>query len=409
MQEQVLDTMTFSRQEAEAIFLQRNLRLITSKLAINEAEAQVIQAKQWPNPTLSIGEINPWSNPSSEQLPYLFGTWGNTSQIAIEIEQLILTAGKRKKLVALEQVGVEMAQQYFEDLLLTLKVEFRNNLTNLQFVQYQMTVYEQQLDNIRQLLNGYKNQYQQGNVSGSEYLRLKASELDFIREINELRKSRNELQRELKTLMGLPFNQTIMLTDEGFLPDLTHLKNLNPVALIDTAMHRRPDLKAALLENDYFTKKLTYEKALRKPDITFQVNYDRGGNIMHDFVGFGLAMDLPFFNRNQGNIKAAGINLDRSRLFATEKEISAQAEIMQVYNDLVATLDLYESLDPDYEQELERLLESHRRNFVNRNMSILEYLDFLEAYLNSKNNILSTKKELNEQYELLQYSVGAVL
>ncbi len=404
--QQAADTLVLSRQEAEATFLQRNLQLIASRLDIQEAEAQVIQAKLWPNPTLSVGEINLWSNPSAEQLPYLAGTWGNTSQIAVEVEQLILTAGKRNKLVAMEQVGVEMAKQYFEDLLRSLKVEFRMHLTNLQFLQYQLDIYQQQLGNIRQLLRGYQNQYQQGNVSQREYLRLKASELDFVKSINEWKRSRNELERELKALMGLPAQLTIVLTEEGFLPDLAKLEGLNPVALIDTALSHRPDLRAANLETDYFTKKLTYERALRSPDVSLQANYDRGGNIMYDFVGFGISMDLPFFHKNQGNIKAAGIAVDRSKLLAEEKSIRIQAEIIQVYDDLRAAVELYEGLDASYEEELERLLVNHHRNFLERNISMLEYLDFLEAYLSSKHTILSTKKELNDYYEGLQYSTG---
>src|SRR5690606_5654663 len=100
------DTLVVTPVEAETIFLQRNLRLLAGKLDIEMAKAQVIQARLWPNPVLSIGEVNLWSNQGAEALGRLFGDWGNHAQVAVDMEQLIQTAGKRKKLVAVEEIGV---------------------------------------------------------------------------------------------------------------------------------------------------------------------------------------------------------------------------------------------------------------------------------------------------------------
>ncbi|WHT38399.1 hypothetical protein QNH98_15395 [Myroides sp. mNGS23_01] len=37
---------------------------------------------------------------------------------------------------------------------------------------------------------------------------------------------------------------------------------------------------------------------------------------------------------------------------------------------------------------------------------MIEYLDFVEAYVDNKNILLETKKELNEQLENLQFAIG---
>ena len=37
---------------------------------------------------------------------------------------------------------------------------------------------------------------------------------------------------------------------------------------------------------------------------------------------------------------------------------------------------------------------------------MLEYMDFLETFIDNKMIILDTKKELNEYFENLQYAVG---
>ncbi|RZJ64647.1 MAG: TolC family protein, partial [Flavobacterium sp.] len=191
------DTISLNRRQAETIFLEKNLLLVSEALNIPIAEAQAAQAKLWPNPTLEVSEVNLWSNAKSEQLPPLWGNFGRTSEIVVSVEQLILTAGKRKKMVAMEKVATEMAQQYFEDFLRNIKIEFRNNLTELQYVQLQEAVYKKQVGSMQKLLNAYSKQAGQGNISKGEYLRLKASQLEFLKELADLQKDNNRLQKEL--------------------------------------------------------------------------------------------------------------------------------------------------------------------------------------------------------------------
>jgi len=403
------DTLTITRVEAETIFLKSNLRLLSEKLNIDQAEAQVIQAKLWPNPRLEVGEINLWSNAKSEQLPPISGNWGRTSEITVGLEQLIYTAGKRKKLTAMEKVGVEIAQEYFQDLLRIVKVEFRNNLTNLQYVQEKQNVYQKQLVSIQKLLNAYSNQAKQGNISKAEFIRLKASELEFVKELSDLQKQNNQLQKELKTLMNLSPQHFLKISKENFVPNLEKTENINLATLSSSVLENRPDVKVSILEEKYNNRKYKYEKAQRTPDVTFLATYDRGGNIMNDFVGFGFAIDLPFFSRNQGNIKSAKIEIQKSQYLKEEKNNQAQNEVIQAYEDLIVAKKLYENIDASYENDLDKLLESHLKNFAQRNTSMLEYLDFVEAYLENKTIILDSKKELNEHFEELQFVIGKEL
>jgi len=403
------DTLKISRAEAETIFLKNNLKLLSEKLNIDQAEAQVVQAKLWPNPTLEVSEINLWSNAYSEQLPPISGDWGKTSQVAVSLEQMVQTAGKRKKMIAMEKVGVEMAHEYFNDFLRVLKVEFRNNLTDLQYVQQKQDIYKKQLNSMQKLLKAYENQAKQGNISRSEFIRLKASELEFLKEISDLQKENNQLQKELKTLMNISPASYLKITDDKFVPELAKLENINLADLTSSALENRPDVKVSVLEEKYNERKLKYELAQRTPDLTFGINYDRGGNIMNDFLGIGFSMDLPFFNRNQGNIKVAKFDIEKSNYSKTEKNNEAQNEVIKAFEDVLVAKKMYENTNEDYEKDLDTLLDSYFRNFAQRNTSMLEYLDFVEAYLQNKTIILDSKKELNEHFEELQFVVGKEL
>lgn len=79
---------------------------------------------------------------------------------------------------------------------------------------------------------------------------------------------------------------------------------------------------------------------------------------------------------------------------------------MLAYNDLMASVSFLESIDPSYGDELESLLDSYTRNFRERNISMLEYLDFLETYLQNRDIILGSAKNAREKLEDLQFEIG---
>lgn len=409
------DTLKVSRAESEAIVLKENLLLIAQKLEISQAEAMVLQARRWPNPTVEIDEVNLWATPrqlnvfGDELQGFNGGDFGRNQQFAFSIEQLIQTAGKRRKLVALEEVSAAQSTQYFEDLLRNLKVEFRNGLTKLQYLQFSRSIYENQHESLKLLTAAYQRQLEMGNVQQGEYVRLKAFELEIARILHELNEEANEAQKELKLLMRLPASTYLEVSDDGYFRDKPQWQRLALIDIIEQAKEHRPDYKIAQLAESYYGKLYEYERSQRIPDLTLKAGYDRGGNFMYNFVGFGISMDLPFFNRNQGNIRHAQIGRDRAEIMSQQQVLAIENEIMLSYQNLSQAADFLEQIDPDFEPQLEELLNSYTKNFSNRNISLLEYIDFVNAYLDNKKIILEAVRALNEQVEELNYAVGTDL
>uniref|UniRef100_UPI00240A68DE TolC family protein n=1 Tax=Avrilella dinanensis TaxID=2008672 RepID=UPI00240A68DE len=331
---------------------------------------------------------------------------GRNQQIAFELEQLVQTAGKRKKLIALEEVDVSKAEQYFEDLLRGLKLELRNQLTDLQYIQQSIKVHQNLIDNISTLTNAYQNQLNKGNISKAEYVRLKAQELEIQKEILELTRESNEIQKELKLLLRTNPTVSIEITDDGFVKDTKPYEAIFIEQIVLDAKENRPDYKLALLEEEYSNKLLSYEKAQRIPDLTFGVNYDRNGNTMLDFVGFGVSFDLPVFNRNKGGIKKAQISIESAKYQKEQTVLTIENEIFLAYKSLQQAVDFVKSIEPDYEKDLDLLLENYTKNFTSKNVSMLEYFDFMDAYLENKKIILEAQKDVNQKAEEFNYSLG---
>src|SRR5690606_21298760 len=78
------DTVRLSRTEAEARFLKENMMLMAGKMKVSEAEALVQQARLWPNPNLTVDQVNLWATArqtgGGEVVPPLWGAFGRNRQ-----------------------------------------------------------------------------------------------------------------------------------------------------------------------------------------------------------------------------------------------------------------------------------------------------------------------------------------
>lgn len=407
---QAQDTIRLSRQESEAVFLSENLSLLAEKLNVPKAEAAVQQAKLWPNPNVTFDQVNFWATDrqtgGQEVSPELWNGFGKNQQFALEIEQLIYTAGKRKKMVALEKVSVEQSKQYFEDLLRNLKIEFRSLLTDLQYIQLQQKSLKNLFVSVQELTTAYERQLNLQNISKSEYARLKAKELELKKEIFDLQKSSSEVQKELKILLHQNPNSILVIAEEGFEREVEESQILFATDFMEQAEGTRPDLQLAVLEEDYYSKLYDYERAQRVPDFSLKAAYDRNGSTMLDFVGFGISIDLPIFNRNQGNIKIAQLGIEQSKIQTQQVRHEIQSEIFRNTQDLLNAIQLRDQIKKDYDLSLDELLSAHNKNLKNRNISMLEYLDFVDAYIDNQKTVLDVSKEVNDALEELNFAVG---
>lgn len=102
----------------------------------------------------------------------------------------------------------------------------------------------------------------------------------------------------------------------------------------------------------------------------------------------------------------AEIGIEQSQFLYEEKTLSVETELVVAYRNLSEAIAFSENIDADYETTLDSLLKSFTKNFSDSNISLLEFIDFLEAYMDNKEIILEAGKELHEKAEALNYAVG---
>ncbi|MGJ1386253.1 TolC family protein [Sphingobacterium spiritivorum] len=392
-----------SKEQIEQQFLSSNLDLLAGKYKIEQSRAAILQAKLWPNPTFSISEVNLWKNNPVETMSPLIGNWGRNQQVALELEQLIETAGKRKKRVRLEQLNLKNQELEFEETLRNLKFDLRESVIELQKLQGQESLYQSQFELFRNLSEAFEKQWKQGNVSEMEYVRIHSEMLSFENELAEIRASKIDLIKKIKTYSNVEGPESIALANalqinNYVIPDLLRWK--------ETALENRADFRMASNQLDISRQQLVIEKAERKPNVQLSLGYDRGGNVMPDFIGLGASIELPVFNRNQGNIRIAQLEIEKSTAELTQNKLMIVNEIDATVQRLVQLQRILEKLSGSFDKQLDLSLEKYTRNFQNRNISVMEFVDFVSSYLENKKNLIDRKEQYLKTIEELQYVIG---
>jgi cobalt-zinc-cadmium efflux system outer membrane protein len=390
------------KSEIEQVFLSHNLTLMAQRFHIQQAEAAVLQAKLWPNPKFSIGEINLWKNSSSEELPPLIGKYGRYQQLEMELEQTIELAGKRKKRVQLQLLEKENSQLQFEELLRNLKYDLRTQCLELQILQEKERLYTNQVDIFNTLAQSYQNQWKEGNVSEMDYLRIQSESIAFGNKLNEIQQEKIAKMNAVAAYLGAK-GKALFIAD-----------TLGTPAFIGTRQHEwkimaldnRSDYKIIHNESKKGKAQLEIEKAERIPNLEVSVNYDRGGNIMRDFIGLGVAMDLPLFNRNQGNIKIAKLELEKNKVEIEQFRIDIEREIDFLSARLSNLESSLKATDNGFDGKLDVALERYVRNFQQQRLTIVEFIDFINNYMENKESILERRAKYLQYREELSYLIG---
>ncbi len=399
----VCQSQTYGLQQLEASFLQNNYALLAQKFEIGRAEAEIVQEKLWPNPTLAISEVNLWANGTAETLPRLFGSYGRGQQLSVELEQLIETAGKRSKRVAIKQIEHRSSVYAFEELVRELKKELRQTYYQLSSLFQERKQLAAIIDLFTQLSEQYGRQAALQNVSKADYYRVQ-SELITLRK--ELANLDDDVAAYLETLRVLTKIDDISLTQLALLSDDNNTLKAVPADLLAMALDQNIGLKRQNLQVEQAGKQWQLEKSQRKPDLTLQLGYDRGGNIMQDFIGLGVSLDLPVFNRNSGNIKAAKFQLEKEEANQQALKWALENAVVRLQGQLQRYQQALLEWPIAAVQEQEDILNRYKKHMQSGQVTLIEFIDFTQASRDAHKAYLDTWENYKITYEELQYLVG---
>jgi outer membrane protein, heavy metal efflux system len=391
-------TLKLDIAQAENRFLQKNLVLLSSKYNIDIAKALEKQAKLWDNPTL-LFEQNIYNQYTNK-----YFDMSSAGQTAVQIQQLILLAGKRNKRIDLQKYNTTLNEYQFYNLMRTLRLELMNNFYSLHFSQQKLQALEKQILPLRDLAVAYEEQLGKGNVSMKEVSRLRS--LLFKLETDRIGLYNEELtfSASLKTLLAVKGDTTLEPVYQESVSNWLEDKKVEELA--EDAKIHRSDLLA--YETNVKMQQANYklQKAIAIPDVSVGGLYDRAGSYIYNYYAMTLNFSLPVFNRNQNFIKIAKDQIDQSRLDYENLSLTLENEVTFSYLKALELHKSYTTFSKTAFENVEQLQKAIIENYQKRNITLIEFVDFYESYKDNINAYLDLQLARERALEELNYTVG---
>ena len=393
------DTLRLSIPQAEKLFLQNSLALLSAKYNIDANKALIEQAKLWDNPVL----ITDQSVYDGKFFRYKTQDGQQYGQVFIQVQQLIRTAGKRTKLAQLATDNTTLAQQQFYDILRSLRYTLQNDFIETAHLLKIKNVYDAEIGEVEKTVAAMNEVYKLGDISLKENMRLKALLFSLQNELVNINTQLIPLQGEIKLLLQSTDSSFIQPVLTYHLPDLIKTSLPTIDSLVNLANTNRPDVQIAKTQLSFQQHNLVYQKALAKPDITVAPEFDRLSSYQPNYVGVTVSMPLNLFNKNQGNIKSSQFSIKQQEVQLNYQTDKIRNEVTTTFQKIKYYQGINNQQQLSFSESYQNLYENVLKSYKARQISLLDFTDFLDSYKDTRLKLIEQHIGLVKSMAELNY------
>ncbi len=356
------------------VLVKQNLDLEAYRLEIPMADADVLTANLRANPIFYADtQLIPYGH-------YSFLRPGGPPQSDININYPLDVSFKRLARTRSARAARKVTEAQLQDAI-------RNSIDNLYTVYVDavaaaLTVKfsETYAKGIRRLLDRNERLFKAGLIREADVLAVRAKLEMAELQVRESSQAKIKANRDLTLILNLSLDRADaleVLDPIGQLRDVPQPRD----ELVSKALAGRPDLLAIKLGVVRAGADVRLAKANAYQDIyvlyqpyTYQNNTYLGVPSAYSWT-LGVTAALPFYNRNQGNITRAKLNVDQTKLQATSQERQVVSDVMDATQELqqsyISVVEFRREIIP----ASKRMREAAFKLYDRGETSVLDYLE----------------------------------
>ena len=380
------DTFVLSFSLAKELLNKNNIELKRGNVEVSISEAELKQDRLFENPEISIQHnIN---NPVTGRY-FEFGYDGQTD---IQLSQRIYIGGQRAEKVRMKKANVQRTKAELKNTERLLLRDIFSMITESFYIQQKITILNEEVDMIDRILQLYETQLQKGNVSNVEVIRIKSQKIQLQKEINELELADLSTQNQLRLILGIE-QETDISVDVNENEIFSKIESLTTDKIM-ADIENRSDLQIARQNIEMAKYNVKLQRANVLPELKIEGEWDKNGNIGHNYFGAGVSLTLPIFNHNQGNVNAAHHNLENRQLEFAFLQREVENEKLLNWQCLQRLQKEADESGKVAEEMSTQIINNAQLQYMNHNISLLELIDHLETYKDVQFSHINNKTEL---------------
>ena len=384
-----------SADEAAILAVIANPKLRATRDQRQLAAAQLLQAGVLPNPQLAYSLDIPTGGATEGTVnAFNFGlSWDVTSLVSrsVKIEAARADAAS---------VDLEVAWQEWQ----TAEAA-KLSVYHLGFFDQSLSIVRQEEDGLKDNLDRVNRGAALGFVTRIDVAAADAALRKLHGLVLTVEQQREQEQLALNQALGISDQRTIPL-ENGIEPSTP--ANLPSAAeLISGIEERRLDLLA--LKSGYQAQEERLRAAVLAQFPKINIGFTHAGDTTNVITsGFGVTIDLPLFDRNQGTI--ATENATRTKLFDEyiARLFEARGEVARLVADMGA-LQKQIAAGQQSIPVLQNLVDSYRAALLQGNADVLTYYNARSDLTNKRLELLDLKRQLADMGVALEIAAGRYL
>jgi len=344
--------------DLERMALELNPTIGQAQADVNAAAGLAKQAGLYPNPVISaVGE-------EIARGPIIRG-----GEIGAGFQQRIVTAGK----LGLSRKVAEQERAITEEAAKAQRQRVLNAVRGLYYQALSDQYRIQVRTNLARLAEeAVRISSELANVGQADQPDLLAADVESQRIQLELVDAVNRQERTWRQLAAVVNNPSLRPTPIA--GELEMVPRLNVDQALDAIYADSPELRAASIDVNRAETSLSRARKEVIPDIVVSggVRYNRellevtNGGIRRP-VGpegfFDIGIQIPIFNRNQGNVSAARAGVDRAKLEVDRTKLALRSRLAEVYRDYITALTRADRYRQDVLPKAQKAYELYLNNF----------------------------------------------
>jgi len=360
--------------DAVRLALERNQTLRATRLQIDESKADEMTAGLKPNLNLSFSASGlPLFSPSRSSFANFYDQ--SVTVYDTDLSYTFERGGKRdqRMLVAREQTGV--TSQNVTDAERQLRFQAEQAFINVLLARSALDLSRQNLENFANVIEINRSRTAAGDLAEGDFLKISIQKLQFETDVSSAQVQLTQAKAALRQIVGYE-----ALTDDfdvtGELSYTPHPLSLDD--LKTQALASRPDLLASQAGVKLAQDQAALERSNRARDVTGTASYAKTG--LGNTVGVGVSFDLPFHDRNQGNIAHADVAAHQADETSSATRIAVITDVTSAFAAYVTgeqVLKLYQS---GYLDQAQQSLDISTYAFQRGAASLLDLLDAERTY-----------------------------
>lgn len=390
----ISDTLTFSDALSKALL--ENPRLQSFGWQVRVREAERLQAALLPNPTLAAEMENFAGTGRFEGL--------ESREIAIRLGQKILLGADRLKAKRLAEYNKKLAGWDYETQRLEVLTGVTKGYITALEAQRQWRQQQELVEVAQKLFDSISAQVEAGKVSPIVETRAK---VELSRARIDLKNARNRFETARSNLIS--FWGSDQPAFEGLAGTLGSLEPVPAYQSLTRYIQRNPDVARWATEMQQRESNLSLERAKGIPNPTISGGYKRFEDVGADAAVAGISIPLPFFDRNQGNIKVAKYQINRVETQRRSAVTEVNRALQEAYSTLQASYHEVQQLQEEVLPGAQSAFEGIQTGYRQGKFDYLEVLDAQRTLFTSRTRYIQALAEYNRAVADVERLIGTPL